>query len=241
MAGLLQILAQSENHYDNPHTQPKPPCEAPGIGQGRWASVRLRQEGRGRQRLRGGVSRSMRAEGDAMILAIDPGASGGIVAILGGATSVHNMPKTEGDVVELIRSYTTVNGDNTAYIEQLVKFMGQTPMSHMAVYASNHGLIKGVLMALRWRVVMIRPQEWQKSLGLGITGRQKAVVKGMTAVDAAAEKKRVKVLNSQLKRDWKNKLKSEAQRLFPNVNVTLMNADALLIAEYARRQHNGKL
>jgi hypothetical protein len=35
--------------------------------------------------------------------------------------------------------------------------------------------------------------------------------------------------------EWKRKLKEEAQRLFPNMDVTLKTADALLILEYAIR------
>lgn len=31
---------------------------------------------------------------------------------------------------------------------------------------------------------------------------------------------------------WKNKLKGEAQRLFPSLSVTLWNADAILMANY---------
>jgi hypothetical protein len=34
--------------------------------------------------------------------------------------------------------------------------------------------------------------------------------------------------------EWKNKLKAEAQRRFPKQKVTLANADALLIYEWAR-------
>lgn len=36
---------------------------------------------------------------------------------------------------------------------------------------------------------------------------------------------------------WKNRLKNRAQQLFPNAKVTLWNADALLIAEFARRYY----
>ena len=36
---------------------------------------------------------------------------------------------------------------------------------------------------------------------------------------------------------WKNRLKAEAQRLFPNEKITLATADAFLIAEYARRNY----
>ena len=36
------------------------------------------------------------------------------------------------------------------------------------------------------------------------------------------------------KSEWKNKLKAEAQRRFPQLNVTLKTADALLIIEWVR-------
>jgi hypothetical protein len=108
------------------------------------------------------------------------------------------------------------------------------PASTMAVYASNWGIILGALMMAKWRVQIVRPQDWQKALGLGITGRQKANVKGLLPAAAQAEKSRVRLLNSQLKRDWKNKLKARAQQLFPSVTVTLGNADALLIAEFGK-------
>ena len=58
-----------------------------------------------------------------------------------------------------------------------------------------------------WRV---RPQEWQKAM---------AVPKGL----AYDQRKRA--------------CKELAQTLFPNAQVTLKTADALLIAEYARRQY----
>ncbi len=40
---------------------------------------------------------------------------------------------------------------------------------------------------------------------------------------------------------WKNRLKTKAQQLFPDTKVTLYTADALLMAEYCRRIHEGTL
>lgn len=54
-----------------------------------------------------------------------------------------------------------------------------------------------------------------------------------------AEKKRVASLNAKYKTAWKNKLKAEAQRLFPSIKVTLKTADALLIYEYAKKESTG--
>jgi hypothetical protein len=42
------------------------------------------------------------------------------------------------------------------------------------------------------------------------------------------------------KTEWKNKLKSEAQRLYPNQKITLANADAALIFRHADLQERNK-
>ena len=178
-----------------------------------------------------------------MILGIDPGANGAIVAIGRAGYEVNAMPATDGDVVALIKRYTQMAEQASpmpqkiAFLENIVMHMGEgIPASTMAVYASNWGVLKGALMMAGWRLELVRPQDWQKVLGLGITGRQRAtIVAGMSSAQIAAEKSRIKLLNGQLIRDWKNKLKATAQRLFPGTTVTLGNADALLIAEYGQR------
>lgn len=180
-----------------------------------------------------------------IILAIDPGASGGIAAQGSAGWEVTRMPATESDVIGLLRKYTTLaeDGGKTAYLEQLVKHMGAgIPASTMAVYAQNHGIILGALLAFNWRVELVTPQAWQKAIGLGITGRHRVdpqCPKGTTAY--FAEKKRIALLNGQLKRDWKNKLLATAQRLYPSSNATLKTADALLILRYAELRESNKL
>ena len=118
------------------------------------------------------------------------------------------MPATEGDLLALLRQKRN-EGAYTAYIENLVKFAGTNmPSSAMAVYASSWGFCKGVLMALGYSVILVNPKDWQKKLSLGSA-------KGMT------------------KPEWKNKLKGEAQRFYPDHAVTLATADALLILRAA--------
>jgi len=73
-------------------------------------------------------------------------------------------------------------------------------------FGRNHGFTLGLLSALYIRTELITPQQWQKRLFLGTS-------KGMSPVQ------------------WKNKLKAEAQRLYPDIKVTLKTADALLILE----------
>ena len=140
-------------------------------------------------------------------LAIDPGAKGGYAARVGDETITGSMPDTEGGILELLRKFST--GGHVCFLEDLVKFTG-TPMpsSSMAVYAGNWGFLKGALMALGYRVHLVKPQAWQKTLNLGTS-------KGLQ------------------KREWKAKLRGEAERLFPGSKVTLSNADALLILRFS--------
>jgi hypothetical protein len=150
------------------------------------------------------------------MIAIDPGASGGIVQDGTAQTPfTFAMPKTDRDVKDALapRIDLTKGGDLNlvAYLEDLVKFTGRNmPSSSMAVYASNWGFIKGVLTTYGYRIVIVPPKVWQKALGLG------------SAKDLT-------------KTQWKNKLKQKAQELYPKTKVTLATADALLIYEAARR------
>ena len=172
-----------------------------------------------------------------MILCIDPGVMGGLAYDLDGHSVAVPMPKTEGDIIANLQGLKMMTvSPHVAYLEQIVKHMGiGTPASTMAVYASNWGFILGALMMGGWKVEIVTPQKWQKELGLGITGRQKSDVKGMSPSMALAEKKRIRTLNATLKREWKRKLYGAAQRLYPDIKVTLQVADALLILAYARR------
>jgi hypothetical protein len=147
-----------------------------------------------------------------IIIAIDPGAQGGYAVKNREAIFTAALPDTEGDIISLVNSYKP----DVAYLEDIVKYAGTNmPSSAMATYASNWGFLKGALQMAGCRVVLVRPQEWIKFLGLGSS---KGV--GKTA--------------------WKNKLKERAQQLYPGVRITLKNSDALLILEFALRKFHAK-
>ena len=61
-----------------------------------------------------------------------------------------------------------------------------------------------------WKVHRIRPAIWMKAHSVGTKGERSTT-------------------------EWKNVLKSRAAELFPSVDVTLWNADALLILDAAKR------
>lgn len=152
------------------------------------------------------------------LLAIDPGLSGGIAwrlpnYIIGRGCLATNMPDTEGDILQTLSEYK-----RTCDIEkwELVAYVEAVPIgmpgkgAAMAKLNSNAAFIRGCLMALGVRIIMVRPTEWQSFYNLG------------------------KRSGCKSDSEWKGKLKGEAQRRFPNLKVTLKTADALLLLEYAK-------
>lgn len=149
------------------------------------------------------------------LLAIDPGASGGLAwtcSDLG--FNCMKMPETRGDILSSLRELKFQHGIDTVFIEDVGGFAGvPMPGSAMFNFGSNFGFLNGVCMTLGMRVQLVKPQKWQKEFSLG------------TVASAGG------------KGPWKNKLKARAQELFPACDVTLKTADALLILEYGRRQN----
>lgn len=154
-----------------------------------------------------------------LILAIDVGKGGGLAWQFEGATLCEKMPGSESGVLELLSDLKTLHqhgvGDPrqppVAYVERVSGFIGNAhPGSRMFNFGEGYGFLKGVLQCAGWRLILVRPQEWQKELGL--MNRDKLP-----------------------KNKWKNKLKDEAKRLYPDQKPTLATADALLLLEYARR------
>lgn len=145
------------------------------------------------------------------ILAIDPGASGGLAWTDSNGTQCLAMPPTSGDIIDLLRSIKA-SGVTEAYLEKVGGYVGGkgAPGSAMFNFGHGVGVIEGALMTLGYRVIEVTPQKWQKHFSLG-TSKQAG---GKTA--------------------WKNKLKAEAQRRFPDQTVTLKTADALLILDWAK-------
>lgn len=146
-----------------------------------------------------------------MILAIDPGANGGIAYSLNGVVTAMPMPDTEGDIRDLIMPLLVYGPE--VWIEQVGGFVKGSPApgSAMFNFGRNVGFLHGLLAAGKARVRVVTPQKWQKELSLG-------------------DKK------SHKGNGWKNHLKERAQQLYPDLKVTLKTADALLILEHARRQ-----
>lgn len=146
-----------------------------------------------------------------LIIAVDPGASGGIAWDNHGVIGAAGMPASVCDTIDLMRGLVVGNPHPEIWIEDIPKFVGKAiPSSSAAVLFRNFGYIEGAATALGIRVVLVKPHDWQKHFKLGT----KKDCSGTT--------------------EWKNKLKSEAVRRFPTLDVTLKTADALLILDYAK-------
>lgn len=153
------------------------------------------------------------------IIAIDPGASGGIAVSKDGGIFTMSMPDTIAELVIGIRSACEFNEYHAwvAYVEHVQGYVKSEPRadgsfgqpgSAMFRFGENFGAVQGIIQALGIPLILVRPQKWQKPLGVGT--RSLAFSRS----------------------EWKRKLKAEAQRRFPGIAVTLKTADALLILDY---------
>jgi hypothetical protein len=144
------------------------------------------------------------------IIAIDPGKSGGIAIHYEDETRAPKMPDTLKAIAELVNF--TPDLPTVAYVEHVPVFVPCARPKNMFRLGENFGAIQGVLAATSIRTILVRPAKWQAFYALG---------------------KRSQCSSDS---EWKNKLKVEAQRRFPKLNVTLATADALLLLDYAMRQ-----
>ena len=134
--------------------------------------------------------------------AIDPGAGGGIVT----AETAYKMPDTPQDLATLIRALYA-DGFRTCYLEEIPKHAGRNAAAMMKL-SRQYGEVRGVLATVGVQVFELKPQAWQKAVGVS------------PGLEYAKRKR---------------KLKELAQQVYPWAEVTLWNADALMILEAARR------
>lgn len=145
-------------------------------------------------------------------IGIDPGKYGGIAILwLNGDVTAEKWT-AEDEMIDVLIDIVTNYSEACirCYLEQVHAMPGQGVTS-MFSFGRNFGFWIGAVSALQIPLRLVRPQEWQK----GIAGRQR-------------------LSGTPLKRV----LKAEAARRFPQVRVTNMTADALLIADWGRTQHS---
>lgn len=154
-----------------------------------------------------------------LFIGIDPGSSGGIATIntLTKTAAAIAMPETERDVWLLFDGIRAAHaGACFAYIER-VHSSPQMGVVSAFKFGRNVGVVYMALVCAGIPFEDITPQSWQKAMG-------------------CTQPKRV-----EFGKKDKNITKRRAQALFPEMTITHAKADALLIAEFCRRQHGGKV
>jgi Holliday junction resolvasome RuvABC endonuclease subunit len=131
-------------------------------------------------------------------IAIDPGANGAIVyGPCSGTPDPHPMPKTPGDILELLRSLDLYCA---AVLENVHGYMPGNGVASACKFAQHIGHLEMALHAAGIPFVRVTPQKWMQAL-LGKVPKDKA--------------------------ERKHAIKQRVQERFPSLKVTLNNADAL--------------
>lgn len=151
------------------------------------------------------------------IIGLDPGEKGGIAVLdkEGDVVEVSKMPITMLDILSFLRNYPS--DECVAYLENVGHGMPGQSSAATARFARHNGHLEMALQAVGIKTNMVTPQKWEKSYQLGKS-------------------------SDYSKTEWKNRLKSKAQQLFPNLGkkLNLATCDAILLAEYGRKQEIGK-
>lgn len=144
-------------------------------------------------------------------IGIDPGQHGGIAVLSesGEVVEVVKMPPTPQDLLDFLEQYSE---DSFCTLERVGGMPGNGG-SAMFNFGKGYGHLQMALLALHIPTEDVTPNKWEKTYQLGTCG---------------------KFTNTE----WKNRLKAKAQQMFPHLGrqITLATCDALLIAEYGRRQ-----
>ncbi len=144
-------------------------------------------------------------------IGIDPGCLGGVAYIDdNGSAMAFSMPETEHDTAELVRSLKS-GVICVAYIESVHSFPGQGVASSFT-FGKSYGFLRGLLVGFQIPFVDVSPMKWKKALGLNFSAQDS-------------------------KKDKKNGSKQLAQQWWPSLKITHKTSEALLIAEYGRRQN----
>jgi len=145
---------------------------------------------------------------DQKIIAIDPGANGGITVFSVDKNKVIEVRKMLDSPLDILNFLKMYKNNSRCYLEKVQGMPGQSGPGSFN-FGRGFGWLQMSLLALKIPTIEVTPQVWQKALQLGVKG---------------------KMTDTQ----WKNKLKSKAQQIFPHLTITLALSDSLLISEYAR-------
>ena len=152
------------------------------------------------------------------IIAIDPGASGGIAWIDGtGTVSAERMPDGMAAQCDRLRSIAAVLGSGAvAVMERVGGYMPGNAGPGAVKFARHCGNIEAALYCMGVPTEQVGAAQWMQVCG--------PLPKGMDALT---------------KRARKNAIKDAVARRFPHLRVTLSTADALGVLWWAMQRREG--
>jgi crossover junction endodeoxyribonuclease RuvC len=147
------------------------------------------------------------------IIGIDPGQKGGIASLVDGIAEAYLMPDSVSKIVSMIQLMARPGCTLAVERSQPMPKQGVTSVF---TYGCHYGGFEAIAACLKLPYISIRPAEWKKAMGLNSEKTHSII---------------------------------EAERLFPSVELIPPKcrkpsdgiAEALLIAEYARRKLAGQL
>lgn len=144
------------------------------------------------------------------IIGIDPGENGGVSVWADGRVTVIKMPKNVALLSDAL-TYYRQNFRAVAFVEKLAirhDDLQGGKVFRIRKMIANQEQLKAVLSLCGLDICEVHPLTWQSRLGLRIIGEEKS--------------------------ERKRRYKTIASELYPQVNVTMWNCDALLIMRYGR-------
>jgi len=177
------------------------------------------------------------------VLGIDPGAKGGMVSLHPQIREAEESPCVVTKFANMTPFDITTAVAETAEMVDVVVLeeVGARPgegATRAFSQGRNFGLIEGASMATCRRLILVKPNAWQRAIGCPTTRKVPKPSRdaGSTFYEQEAHEKALKLYSqakARAKRDHKNDLKAMAQRLFPRERITLDTCDAYLLAFYA--------
>ena len=144
-------------------------------------------------------------------IGVDPGKSGGITIIHGKDIKTYKCPQRTEDMAIL---FSLLIGDTCSYnVKVFMERVWARPNNAVRsafAYGVNYGQWMGIIACHEIPLQTCLPNEWIKYYECS------------------------KDLEYQERKRW---LKDKAKSLYPNLNITLMTADSILIADYAKKEH----
>lgn len=142
-----------------------------------------------------------------VFMGIDVGGSGAI-ALTNGVVVLDSITNdnTDADISDFIEMSKSKYNIVKCYIEN-VHSMPKQGVSSSFKFGESKGFLRGLLVAHKIPFEEVTPQRWMKHFNLSGKG-------------------------FDTKTEHKNNLKNYAQRLYPNMKITLKTADAILLSHY---------